>query len=600
MADDGAATFRKPARSYERFMGRYSRALAPGFADFVGARAGLRALDVGCGPGALTAVLVDRLGVDQVVAVDPSESFVEACAAQHPGLAVSAGTAEATGQAAASFDLAAAQLVFHFVGDAAAAAAELRRVVRPGGTVAACVWAEDPGGMEMLDRFWEAAAIADPGHDAVVDLRFGRPGELAAVFGDAGLEHVVEDVLTVSSTYADVAELWDGFLQGIGPAGAYLTSRPAAVQAAIAEQLTTALGRPAGPFTLTAVARAVRATVPGRGRRGRRCVDLLGPEAPERQARLASRVTEADLDPELRLPLAAMPTVPFDVDDLAERRAATLAMFAHLPSPASAVRSTDHVVDADRGVVVRIHRHPDGGAETLPCLFTIHGGGYVTGSRVMDDPMHHALCGPLGVVGASVEYRLAPECPYPGPLEDCYDALAWVVDHADEVGVDPARLGIYGASAGGGLAAALALLVRDRDEFDLRFQVLMCPMLDDRQLTPSSRLDGLPIWNREANEFGWRAYLGARYGADDLAPYAAPARARDLAGLPPAYVAVGGVDGFRDENIDYAMRLNQAGVPCELHVYPGGPHGYQMFLDSAVAVRSGRDLRDWLGRQLAQ
>ena len=198
----------------------------------------------------------------------------------------------------------------------------------------------------------------------------------------------------------------------------------------------------------------------------------------------------------------------------------------------------------------------------------------------------------------SVDYRLAPETPYPGPLEDCYRGLVWMVEHADELGVDPDNIGVMGLSAGAGLAAALALLARERGEVSLAWQLLDSPMLDDRQITPSSQQDGLPVWSRTSNTFGWRAYLGDRYGTDDVPPTAAPARATDLSGLPPAFVSVGAVDGFRDEDVDYAMRLNRAGVPTELHVYPGACHGYQLAAHAPVAQQARRDLVDWLGRQI--
>jgi acetyl esterase/lipase len=197
----------------------------------------------------------------------------------------------------------------------------------------------------------------------------------------------------------------------------------------------------------------------------------------------------------------------------------------------------------------------------------------------------------------SVEYRLAPETAYPGPLDDCYAGLRWTLEHAEELGIAPDRIGISGVSAGGGLAAALALLARDRAEVPVAFQLLECPMIDDRQTTSSSQLDGLPIWSREANEFGWRSYLGDLYGGD-VPAYAAAAHATDLSGLPPALVIVGGADGFRDEDIEYALRLNQAGVPTELHVLPGAPHGVQMFTDSVVARRWNRMVTEWLEQRL--
>lgn len=258
----------------------------------------------------------------------------------------------------------------------------------------------------------------------------------------------------------------------------------------------------------------------------------------------------------------------------------------------------DYVVRDDPHVIVRVHR-PRGARGELPCVYSMHGGGYVFGSYDMDDARFDRWCRRHACVGVSVEYRLAPETPYPGPLDDCYAGLRWVFDHADELGVDRSRLGISGVSAGGGLAAALALLARDRGDVPLAFQLLECPMIDDRQITSSSRRDGLIVWSRESNTFGWRSYLGELYGRHDLPAYAAAARATDLAGLPPALVIVGGADGFRDEDIDYAARLNQAGVPTELHVLPGAPHGVQMFATTGIARRWTDLVDDWIARQLA-
>jgi len=208
-------------------------------------------------------------------------------------------------------------------------------------------------------------------------------------------------------------------------------------------------------------------------------------------------------------------------------------------------------------------------------------------------------CNAFGCVGVSVEYRLAPETPYPGPLDDCYAGLAWTFAHARELGADPARIGINGISAGGGLAAALALLARDRGELPIAFQLLQCPMIDDRQITPSSRQDNLLVWTRDSNAFGWESYLGARYGTDDIPPYAAAARAHDLSDLPPALVITGGADGFRDENIDYARRLGQAGVPTDLTVIAGAPHGVQMFIGTTPERRWARVVEEWLRPHLA-
>ena len=302
------------------------------------------------------------------------------------------------------------------------------------------------------------------------------------------------------------------------------------------------------------------------------------------------------LDDEIAPALAAAP-VGFELsaDVLPAMRAARGEMFAAIEL-SDAVERTDHVISDDPSVVVRVHR-PKGIDGPLPCVYSIHGGGYVLGSYDMDDAKFDRQCVHFPCVGVSVEYRLAPETAYPGPLDDCYAGLRWTYEHAAELGIASDRIGISGVSAGGGLAAGLALLARDRGDVPVAFQLLECPMIDDRQVTSSSRLDGLPIWSREANEFGWRSYLGDFYGGD-VPEYAAAARATNLAGLPPALVIVGGADGFRDEDIEYALRLNQAGVPTELHVLPGAPHGVQMFTDSVVARRWNRMVTEWLEQRL--
>jgi acetyl esterase/lipase len=299
---------------------------------------------------------------------------------------------------------------------------------------------------------------------------------------------------------------------------------------------------------------------------------------------------KALLDPELVPAIEAFPLLTLNPEVLPAMRAAIGAV----PELSNAVTRTEHLVG---DVPVRVHR-PVGVEGALPCVLSIHGGGFVLGTYAMDDATFDDWCPTLGIVGVSVEYRLAPETPYPGPLEDCYSALKWAYDNADELGIDRDGIGIRGVSAGGGLAAGLGLLARDRGEVPVAFQLLDCPMIDDRQHTPSSQLDGLPVWSRESNTFGWRSYLGNLYGTDDIPYTAAPARADDLRGLPPTFVSVGTVDGFCDEDITYALRLNQAGVPTELHVYPGAPHGYQMAGDSAIAQQSRRDQLEWLARRV--
>lgn len=304
------------------------------------------------------------------------------------------------------------------------------------------------------------------------------------------------------------------------------------------------------------------------------------------------------VDPAIAEGIAAFPAFDFSPDGLALIRANRDAMSVPWDQLSDEVERYDRVVDEATGVSVRVHR-PKSVSEARPCVYSIHGGGYVLGTNAMDDAKFDVWCRTLGVVGVSVEYRLAPETPYPGPLDDCYAGLRWTFDNAGELGIDPDRIGIAGVSAGGGLAAALALHARNLGEVSPAFQLLECPMIDDRQATSSSRRDGLPVWSREANMFGWQSYLGDLYGTDDIAPTAAPARETDLTGLPPALVLVGGADGFRDENIDYAMRLNQAGIQCELHVLPGAPHGVQVVADSAIAKRWAGYVEAWLRRQIA-
>ncbi len=242
--------------------------------------------------------------------------------------------------------------------------------------------------------------------------------------------------------------------------------------------------------------------------------------------------------------------------------------------PSEGVERSDHVIDEDTGVFVRVHR-PAGAEGPLPCLYHVHGGGYIIGSVDLDDARLDYWVSTLGIAAVSVEYRLAPEHPFPTPLEDCYAGLQWVAANAADLGIDTDKIGIGGVSAGGGLCAALAMLIRDRGELSAKFQLLDCPMIDDRQATPSSQLDDLLIWSKASNTFGWQSYLGDLYGTSSIPATAAMARATDaeLTGLPPALVSVGGADGFRDEDIAYALRLYGAGVPTDLHVHAGMPHG---------------------------
>ncbi|MFI5613754.1 alpha/beta hydrolase [Amycolatopsis sp. NPDC051903] len=256
-------------------------------------------------------------------------------------------------------------------------------------------------------------------------------------------------------------------------------------------------------------------------------------------------------------------------------------------------------VDAD-GVPLIIGR-PTGVATDVPVLYWLHGGGMILGGHRGRDLLvlkEYAL--ELGVGFVSVDYRLAPEHPHPAPVEDCYTGLKWTVEHAADFGFDPARVIIGGASAGGGLAAATALLARDRGGPALLGQLLLYPMLDDRNDTPSAfQMQGLGVWDQTANDIGWTALLGPARGGPDVPPYAAPARAADLSNLPPAFLDVGTAETFRDEVLTYATRLLQAGVQTELHVWPGAYHGFDGSAPDAALSRQARAVRvPWLRRVL--
>ncbi|WP_369032668.1 alpha/beta hydrolase [Streptomyces adonidis] len=238
----------------------------------------------------------------------------------------------------------------------------------------------------------------------------------------------------------------------------------------------------------------------------------------------------------------------------------------------------------------------------LPVIYHVHGGGMVIGNNRVGVDAALRWAKELDAVVVSVEYRLAPEHPHPAPIDDVYAGLLWTADHAAEFGADPDRIVIAGASAGGGLTAALALLLRDRKGPRPLGQLLMCPMLDDRNETVSShQMAGLGVWDRTANETGWTALLGAERGGPDVSPYAAPARAEDLSGLPPAFLDVGSAETFRDEVVSYATRLWHAGGSAELHVWPGGFHGFDGFAPQATLSQACQTAQTaWLRRLLAE
>jgi len=305
------------------------------------------------------------------------------------------------------------------------------------------------------------------------------------------------------------------------------------------------------------------------------------------------------LDEEVAEFLATLPpSQDLSPDTLAAIRLARAAI--PLPPLSNRVERTTVVVPADPPVTLRISR-PTGTAVPLPGIYSIHGGGFVNGTAFRDDVRFDDWSRSLACVGVSVDYRLAPETPFPGPLEDCYAGLEWLFAHAEELGVDPERIGLLGVSAGGGLAAGTALLARDRGELTPAFLMLQSPMLDDRQVTESSQWEDVPTWSPISNAFGWRSYLGDAYGTDEVSAYAAPSRAGDVSGLPPTYIAVGSLDCFHDEDVDFATRLTRAGVPTDLHVYAGAPHAFDLpECEASVAVRARRDSFDWLARQFSR
>jgi acetyl esterase/lipase len=305
------------------------------------------------------------------------------------------------------------------------------------------------------------------------------------------------------------------------------------------------------------------------------------------------------LDPELRAIIEKLPTDrPMDLNQIVAARAKMKKMMVAavegLP-PVEGVSSKDHRAPGPQGapdVPVRVYR-PDDQKGSLPALYWIHGGGYVMGDVEQDDRLMKQMVKRIGCVIASVEYRLAPEHPFPAPVEDCYAGLKWLFGHAGELQVEPSRIAIGGASGGGGLCAGLALMVRDRGEMKPCFQLLIYPMTDDRNVTAASYAITDPrMWNRDSNRLAWKAYLGRDGGGPDVSPYAAATRATDLTNLPPAYIPTGALDLFVDENIEYAQRLIQAGVPTELHVYPGAFHGFDVFAPSARVSKQFKAERD--------
>lgn len=264
------------------------------------------------------------------------------------------------------------------------------------------------------------------------------------------------------------------------------------------------------------------------------------------------------------------------------------------------VSRDETIIGHEGGAIVVSIVHKKGRTGTGPGIFHTHGGGMILGDRWAGIVGFLDWAERFNGVIVTVEYRLAPEFPDPYPVEDCYAALVWTADHADELGIDRSRLLIGGASAGGGLAAGTTLLARDRRGPELVGQLLICPMIDDRDASVSTRqIDGVGVWDRVSNVTGWSALLGERAGSSEVSIYAAPARATDLAGLPPAYIDCGSAEVFRDEDVAYATALWAAGVQAELHVWAGGFHGFDMLAPHAHVSQAAVAARDsWVSRIL--
>ena len=281
------------------------------------------------------------------------------------------------------------------------------------------------------------------------------------------------------------------------------------------------------------------------------------------------------VDPAAREAVAG--PVPFDParDTVEQFRGTVQASYPDDPIPCE-----ERIISGAPDVRVLLHR-PQQARSPSPAILYLHGGGYVAGTPDMMASFCHRLATENDALVMAVQYRLAPETPFPGPLDDCHAALTWLVAEAEALGIDRDRIAVVGQSAGGGLAAALALLVRDRGGPALKAQFLIYPMLDPRTGTADAPVDnpttGEFVWTRAANRFGWSALRGGQ----DIAParlgHFAPALAESLAGLPPTFVAVGALDLFLEEDVAYALGLSRAGVPVELHLYPGGVHGFDAF-----------------------
>ncbi len=286
--------------------------------------------------------------------------------------------------------------------------------------------------------------------------------------------------------------------------------------------------------------------------------------------------------------LGVVDLIPYDVisrDNLAEVRASIVAMGAAMEAPKFNVSSHHRVITIDGNDIALQIFVPDSPADHQAGLVWLHGGGYIMGDA--DDDFAPAIAEACGCTVFSVDYRMAPEHPFPAGSDDGYNALTWLCANASEFGLNPDRLAIGGVSAGAGLAAGVCLMSRDRGGVQPAFQFLLYPMLDNLHATASGQIENHPVWNRQTSFNAWEMYLDGNPGAQ-ASPYAAASRAKDLSGLPATYITVGTQDLFRDENIEYAQRLMVADVPTQLEVFPGVFHAAENFVPEAKISRRMR------------
>jgi acetyl esterase/lipase len=308
------------------------------------------------------------------------------------------------------------------------------------------------------------------------------------------------------------------------------------------------------------------------------------------------------VDPDLRDFIDTFAPIELSTDTLVSRRAEMAAIMSEHRRPDPECQCTEIIVPADgasAGVRVLMLR-PKKAAGKLPAVLHLHGGLYVLGSAEDGQAQNQLRARELGCVVVAVDYRLAPETPFPGPLDDCYTALRWLTSNAADLNIDPRRIAVVGESAGGGLAAALSLWARDNGEHSIAFQQLIYPMLDDRTGSThrANPYAGEFVLTVDANRAAWQMYLGHDPGASGTSTYAAAARADDLKALPRTHISVGSLDLYVDEDIDYARRLIHAGVPTELHVYPGAVHAFDMAVTHGIGERFTRANLEALSRGL--